>query len=143
MSVKAVLLVIAVGLIGVVAGVGFGTWEAVCRDCPSVAQIYTWEPKSSTKIYSQDGEMIAEFLQERRTPIEIGTLPKYVPQAFIAVEDKRFYKHGGLDYRRIIGAAARNAMHFQITGGGSTITQQLARNMFPQEIGFRKRLARK
>ena len=138
-----------IGIVGVVsifglgAGLGLGTWEAVCRDCPSVAQIYTWEPKASTKIYSQDGELIAELFQERRTPIEISTLPKYVPQAFVAIEDKRFYKHNGLDYIRIFGAAIRNVLHGHVTGGGSTITQQLARNMFPEEIGFRKRLLRK
>ena len=140
---KVVLLILLIAVAGSAGGLALGTWEAVCRDCPSVAQIYTWEPKSSTKIYSADGEMIAELFQERRTPIEIATLPPYVQQAFIAVEDKRFYRHGGLDYRRIAGAALRNAFNFQITGGGSTITQQLARNMFPTEIGFRKRLTRK
>lgn len=136
-------LIIALGTAGLAAGVAAGSWAAVCRDCPSVAQIYAWEPKSSTKILAHDGELIAEFFQERRTPIEIATLPEYVPQAFVAVEDKRFYEHGGLDYRRIFGAAIRNMLHGRITGGGSTITQQLARNMFPEEIGFRKRLARK
>lgn len=140
---KAILIVAMVGITGILVGLGAGAWASVCRDCPSVAQIYTWEPKSSTKILSQDGQLIAEFFQERRTPIEISTLPRFVPQAFIAVEDKRFYKHDGLDYRRIFGAAIKNVLHGHVTGGGSTITQQLARNMFPEEIGFRKRLTRK
>jgi penicillin-binding protein 1A len=63
----------------------------VCRDCPSIAQIYVWEPKQATKIFDRDGKLIAELFEERRTPIEISTLPPYVPQAFIAIEDKRFY----------------------------------------------------
>ena len=128
---------------GSVGGVSLGSWQSVCRDCPSVAQIYAWEPKSSTQILSHDGKLVAELFQERRTPVQIETLPPYVPQAFIAIEDKRFYQHNGLDYKRIAGAAARNVISLGVTGGGSTITQQLARNMFPAEIGFRKRLARK
>ena len=140
---KLVLIGLFLSLSALGAGLGVGTWASVCRDCPSVAQIYAWEPKSSTKIFSQDSQLIAEFFQERRTPIELTTLPAYVPQAFIAVEDKRFYSHNGLDYRRIFGAAIRNVLSGEVTGGGSTITQQLARNMFPEEIGFRKRLARK
>lgn len=132
----------AILLASLAAGVGAGAWRSVCRDCPSVAQIYTWEPKSATRILGHDGALIAELFQERRTPIDIATLPPHVTQAFIAVEDKRFYRHDGLDYRRIIGAALRNVLLGQ-PGGGSTITQQLARNMFPAEIGFRRRLSRK
>jgi 1A family penicillin-binding protein len=138
----AVFLVLCV-LLGTGAGLAVGSWRSVCRDCPSVAQIYAWEPKSSTQLLSHDGRLVAELFQERRTPVQIETLPPYVKHAFIAVEDKRFYHHNGLDYRRIFGAAVRNVLSGSVTGGGSTITQQLARNMFPAEIGFRKRLARK
>ncbi len=140
---KAGLVLIALALAGTVGGLALGSWHSVCRDCPSVAQIYAWEPKSATKILSHDGKLIAELFQERRTPVQIETLPPYVKHAFIAVEDKRFYHHEGLDYRRIVGAAVRNVLSLGITGGASTITQQLARNMFPEEIGFRKRIARK
>jgi 1A family penicillin-binding protein len=141
--VKLTVLFLVVAFVGTAAGITIGSWQSVCRDCPSVAQIYAWEPKSATKILSHDGKLIAELFQERRTPVQISTLPPYVKHAFIAVEDKRFYHHNGLDYRRIFGAAARNVLSFGITGGASTITQQLARNMFPAEIGFRKRIARK
>ncbi|HEY0671275.1 MAG TPA: PBP1A family penicillin-binding protein [Longimicrobiales bacterium] len=140
---KIALVFVVLGLGGTIAGLAIGSWRSVCRDCPSVAQIYAWEPKSATKILAHDGELIAELFQERRTPVQIETLPPYVRHAFIAVEDRRFYHHSGLDYRRIFGAAARNVLSFGITGGASTITQQLARNMFPEEIGFRKRIARK
>src|SRR5688572_1813782 len=140
---KVAALFAVLALAGSVGGVSLGSWQSVCRDCPSVAQIYAWEPKSSTQILSHDGKLVAELFQERRTPVQIETLPPYVPQAFIAIEDKRFYHHNGLDYKRIVGAAARNVMSLGVTGGGSTITQQLARNMFPAEIGFRKRLDRK
>jgi 1A family penicillin-binding protein len=137
------LIIAVVAFVGILTGMFIGTWRSVCRDCPSVAQIYAWEPKSSTQILSHDGKLVAELFQERRTPVQVSTLPPYVKHAFIAVEDKRFYRHKGLDYVRIFGAAARNILSFRVTGGGSTITQQLARNMFPEEIGFRKRLERK
>jgi penicillin-binding protein 1A len=132
-----------VGVTALGAGLFVGSWQAVCRDCPSVAQIFVWEPKQSTKILDRDGQLIAELFEERRTPIEISTLPAHVPQAFIAVEDKRFYRHDGLDYRRIVTANVRNVLSRRITGGGSTITQQLARNMFEDGIGFRQSPTRK
>jgi penicillin-binding protein 1A len=131
-----------VALASLTGGLLAGTWESVCRDCPSIAQIYVWEPKQATRIFDHDGKLIAEFFEERRTPVELSTLPEHVKHAFIAVEDKRFLQHEGLDYRRIFGVAARNLVSGRITGGGSTITQQLARNMF-ENIGFERRLTRK
>jgi penicillin-binding protein 1A len=132
-----------VALLSLGAGLGVGAWKAVCRDCPSVAQIYVWEPKQSTKILDRDGKLIAELFEERRTPIDIETLPAHVGHAFVAVEDKRFYRHDGLDYRRLLTANVRNLVSRRITGGGSTITQQLARNMFEEGIGFEQVLTRK
>src|SRR5690606_11497251 len=123
-------------LISLGVGVAFGEWNHVCRDCPSIAEIYAWEPKQSTKIFDRDGDLIDELFQERRTPIDIEDLPEHVPQAFIAIEDKRFYNHGALDLRRIFGVAIKNLLSGRIQGGGITITQQLARNMFEEQIGF-------
>ncbi|MBX6365303.1 MAG: PBP1A family penicillin-binding protein [Gemmatimonadetes bacterium] len=121
-----------------VLGLGVGTWTSVCRDCPSIAQIYTFEPEKATRVLDWRGRLIAELFQERRTPVSIADLPKYAPLAFVAVEDKRFYRHGGFDIIRTASAFVRNVLHGHITGGGSTITQQLARNMFREEIGFRR-----
>jgi penicillin-binding protein 1A len=134
----AAVAIAGVALISLGLGLGLGAWQTVCRDCPSIAQIYVWEPKQSTKIFDRDGKLIAELFEERRTPIDISTLPAHVPQAFIAVEDRRFYRHQGLDYRRLISANVRNLVGRRITGGGSTITQQLARNMFEEGIGFER-----
>src|SRR5690606_15022276 len=89
-------LVVVLSLFG---GLALGTWSSVCRDCPSIAQIYVWEPKQATRILSHDGQLIAELFQERRTPVSLADLPPHVPQAFIAVEDKRFYRHGGFSLR--------------------------------------------
>ena len=131
------ILVLCAGAAGLVVGV----WQNVCYDCPSIAQIYAWEPKQSTQIFAHDGRVIAELFQERRTPISLRDLPDHVPQAFLAVEDKRFYEHGAFDpigYAR----AVRNVLLGR-PGGGSTITLQLARNMFVEEIGFDQSFTRK
>jgi 1A family penicillin-binding protein len=130
---------IAGGTTSLVAGISLGTWNAVCRDCPSTAQIYVFEPVRATRILDVEGRLIAELFTERRTPVELATLPRHVPEAFIAVEDRRFYSHDGLDFIRIMGAAVRNVVQARVTAGASTITQQLARNMFREEIGFERR----
>jgi 1A family penicillin-binding protein len=130
----ALVAVLALGSLAL--GLALGTWKAVCHDCPSIAQIYTWEPKQATKILSHDGRLVAELFQERRTPVALTDLPPHVPQAFLAIEDKRFYDHGAFDFLGIARAATNLVLQRRIAGGGSTITQQLARNMFIQEVGF-------
>lgn len=123
-------------------GLAWGAWRNLCANCPSIAQIATFEPQQTSKLLDHEGRPLAELGIERRTPVSLESLPEYVPQAFVAVEDRRFYRHGGVDPRGIARAAwalARN----QWAGGGSTITQQLARNMFIENIGFERRLIRK
>ncbi len=125
-----------------ISGLIAGTWTAVCRDCPSIAQIYVWEPVRATRILDHEGKIVTELYQERRTPVDIASLPPYVPHAFVAIEDKRFYKHNGFDPMGIVRAARNLVLRFGVHGGGSTITQQLARHMFTENIGFERRLLR-
>lgn len=122
------------------AGGAWGTWKNLCAGdaCPSIAQIKTYEPEQTSKLLSWDGRLIAEIGFERRTPISIRALPPYVPQAVVAIEDHRFFDHHGFDPRGI-ARAAFGKLTGQSLGGGSTITQQLARNMFEDEIGFERR----
>jgi len=135
--------ILLLGFLALGAGLVFGTWRNVCRDCPSVAQIYVWEPHQSTKIFDHQGRLIAEFGVERRTRVALDDLPAHVPQAFVAIEDRRFYRHNGFDFLGIARAAVGLVMNRRIIGGGSTITQQLARHMFQEELGFEKRFERK
>jgi penicillin-binding protein 1A len=125
-------------------GAFVGAWDNLCFDCPSIAQISTWEPEQTSKLYSHDGRLIAEIGLERRTPVALEALPEYVPQAFLAIEDKRFYSHRGYDLRGIARSVVRVLLNRSFAGGGgSTITQQLARNMFEERIGREKRITRK
>lgn len=125
-------------------GLAVGAWKNLCADCPSIAQIYTYEPQQTSKIYAHDSTLVSEIGLERRTPVAIASLPPHVPQAFIAIEDRRFYSHGGLDWKGIARAGLEALKTRSLSGaGGSTITQQLARNMFTDRIGFEKRVVRK
>ena len=88
-------------------------------------------PQSSL-VLAQDGSLVGEIGRARRVNVPLRTLPKYLPQAFIAVEDKRFYQHDGVD---LIGVAA--AVKDAVTGdvrGASTITQLVVGNMHPEII---------
>lgn len=138
----AVVLVFA-ALASIGAGVAVGGWSRVCASCPSIAQLYAFQAPRATKILTHDGKLIAELFQQRRTPVTLKDLPAHVPQAFIAIEDRRFYRHDGYDVLGIARAATRGALRGAIAGGGSTITQQLARNMFETQIGYEQRMVRK
>lgn len=125
-------------------GLSAGAWKNLCADCPSIAQIYTFEPRQTSKVYASDSTLIWEFGDERRTLVSIESLPPHVPQAFIAIEDRRFYSHNGLDWRGIARAGLGVLRTRSLSGaGGSTITQQLARNMWTERLGFEKRVERK
>ena len=125
-------------------GLAVGSWRNLCADCPSIAQIYTYEPQQTSKVFARDSTLISEIGLQRRTPVSLASLPAHVPQAFIAIEDRRFYSHGGLDWRGIARAGLQAIRNLSLSGaGGSTITQQLARHMFTDRIGFEKRVLRK
>ncbi|MCY7378372.1 MAG: transglycosylase domain-containing protein, partial [Gemmatimonadaceae bacterium] len=97
------------------------------------------QPQTSL-VYARDGSFIGEIGRESRTSVSIRTLPKYVGQAFVAVEDHRFYQHDGVDLIGVAGAIKGKLLE-GITGdnrgGASTITQQLVGNMHPDQIDRR------
>jgi membrane peptidoglycan carboxypeptidase len=88
---------------------------------------------------SHKGEEIGKLFLTRRTVVPLDTLPKYVPAAFIAMEDRRFYDHSGVDWRRVFGALWKNVKSLGIEEGSSTITMQLARNVFPEKLPAHKK----
>ncbi|CAN5913897.1 PBP1A family penicillin-binding protein [soil metagenome] len=97
-------------------------------------------PPQSSLVFARDGAFIGEIGREARTSVSIRTLPKYVGQAFVAVEDQRFYEHDGVDFIGVAGAIKGKLLE-RITGehrgGASTITQQLVGNMHPDQIDRR------
>ena len=96
---------------------------------PDIDSLATYQPKMPLRVFSADNMLIGEFGEERRSLVRYKDIPKVMKQAVLAIEDDRFYEHGGVDYWGILRAAIHNA----ISGsrqGASTITQQVARNFF-------------
>src|SRR5512135_2542533 len=87
-------------VIGFLFGLGYGSWTRVCagRACPSIAILDDYRPQMASKVYAMDDRLITELGYERRTVISPQEMPPYLRQAFIAIEDKRFYQHHGIDY---------------------------------------------
>jgi penicillin-binding protein 1A len=90
-----------------------------------------YKPHEITKVYADDGKtIIGELALERRIPIEYKDIPEKLKEAILAIEDTRFYEHAGIDPVRLIGAAVQNILRQRRAQGASTLTQQLARDLF-------------
>ncbi len=107
---------------------------------PSLETLTDYNPKIPLRIYSSEGELLAEFGEERRALVKIGDVPAVMKQAILAAEDDRFYEHGGIDYMGVLRAALSNFTAGGARQGASTITMQVARNFF---LSKEKTLTRK
>src|SRR6266568_3073800 len=101
---------------------------------PSLEQLENPRPELATKVYSSDGELLDQFYIKNRTPILLKQLPEHLVHALIATEDKDFYAHWGVDLKRFMRAMIKNAATFRLREGASTITQQLARNLYDLKV---------
>jgi penicillin-binding protein 1A len=117
-------------LILVGAGVTFGMINVFNQNLPDPATLEHYEPSLPTKVYDRNGELITQFQVERRYIKPLSEFPDHLLNATISIEDERFYKHNGVDARAIIRAAWANLKAMKPVQGGSTITQQLARDLF-------------
>src|SRR5262249_2788352 len=100
------------------------------RAASEVAALATYPPSVVTRVYADDGEtVIGEFALEKRIPLKYDEIPEVMKNAILAVEDARFYDHVGIDPIRIVGAVWKNLTTEKVEGG-STLTQQLAKNLF-------------
>src|SRR6478736_1891763 len=134
----------------VLAGAGFslsllwGAWQRACLNnaCPSVTTVGNYDPDQASKVYAADGRLITDLGGERRTVVPLDQLSPAVLAAFLSVEDKRFYSHDGIDWFRVVGTVKNFVLHGQ-KAGASTITMQLARNLFPDIISGTDRSPRR
>ncbi len=117
-------------IVSLVVGLGVGTYISIVSDLPPAESISLFIPPVSTKVYDSNNEVITEFFIERRELTSIDKVPEYLKNGLICMEDKLFYKHWGVDILALGRSLITNILHMSVVQGGSTITMQLARNMF-------------
>lgn len=129
-----------VGTIGVVAGV-IGAYYYVQPSLPAAETIRHISLQVPLRIFSRDGYLISEIGERRRIPVTYEEVPAHVVNAFVAAEDQRFFVHPGIDYRGVLRAFLQLVVTGDISSGGSTLTQQLARDYFlTREQKFARKL---
>ncbi len=130
---KKVLLALGVlvALIGIgVASVGLWVLD-VAASAPSISELKPIKRGQTSFIYASDGSELGAIQSDAiRLPVGLGEIPKSLQQATVAIEDENFYEHGGVDYQAIFRAALENLEAGEVRQGASTITQQLARNLY-------------
>ncbi len=114
----------------VIIGMGAAALKWFSRDLPSMAKLEMIEPALKTRILAADSTVIKEYFQQNRILLSVDEIPPDVQRSFLAVEDRRFYKHFGIDLIRIFSAAWKDIKHRRIKEGASTITQQLSTDLF-------------
>ncbi len=125
----AVFTLLFVGLIAGGAGL-LWVFYFYGRELPTYAHLAAWEPATTTHVYAGDGRLLAEYAREPRVFVPVSAIPQRVIHAFVAMEDKNFYTHPGIDVMAIIRSQVVNLKNLaddKRPGGASTITQQVAR----------------
>ena len=127
------------GLWGAIAGVGVVVW--VGAHLPAIQSLEIPKRPPTIEIVGRDGSILTQRGEMAGANVALKDLPPYLPNAFIAIEDRRFYSHYGVDPIGIARAAVANILHRGVSQGGSTLTQQLAKNLFlTQERTLQRKL---
>ncbi len=138
-----ILAVILMG--GVVTAVAFILIiEHYDTDLPDFGQLASYDPAVVTRLYADDDRLLAEYAEQRRVYVPLTAIPKRVIQAFIAAEDRNFYRHQGIDIYGIGRAIVTNVSNMgqnHSLVGGSTITQQVVKNfLLTNEKSFQRKI---
>jgi penicillin-binding protein 1A len=130
---------VVLGLWGAIAAVGVVVW--VGAHLPPIQSLEIPKRPPTIQIVGLDGSVLATRGEMAGSNVSLKDLPPYLPNAFIAIEDRRFYSHYGVDPWGILRAAITNLLHRGVSQGGSTLTQQLAKNLFlTQERTLQRKL---
>jgi penicillin-binding protein 1A len=133
----ALYLILLIGVVSLSAGIYY---FGLVLQLPNITSLADYNPPVATRILSSDGTLIGLLFKEKRILVALSDLPPHLPQAFIASEDARFYRHGGLDFWGILRALWKNLWAGEIVQGGSTITQQVTKSLLlsPEKSFSRK-----
>ncbi|HKT59004.1 MAG TPA: PBP1A family penicillin-binding protein [Gemmatimonadales bacterium] len=113
--------------------------DACAEPCVDLSVLRRFAPSQTSYVYDVRGVEIGQFRVENRRVARLDEIPRRVREAFLAIEDARFYEHDGVDPRRIVGALVANLRSGETEQGASTITMQLARNTYPAMLPARER----
>lgn len=130
-----VAVVIATIITGTIATVfvGHQYYNNLCGiPCVSLERLHKFAPEQGSILYDRHGNELGLLYRHHRRVIELSNMPQYLIQAFIDTEDRIFYEHKGVHYKRVLGAALNNLLERRYAEGFSTITMQLARNLYPE-----------
>jgi len=123
-------------------GAGYGVMRGWLENAPALEDFEAYNPPEATILYDRHGVPFAQLFEQKRIVVEISSLPIYVPDSFVAIEDRNFRDHFGVDPKGVLRATFTNLRRGAAAQGASTITQQLARNLIGR-IGRDKTIERK
>jgi penicillin-binding protein 1A len=129
--------------IAVILLAGFIYFIYLILGMPDLTDLENVNPAQASRIYSTDGKVIHELFTYSRIWNTYDQIPEHVIQAALATEDRDFYDHWGINLKRVPGAALANLSNFGFREGFSTITMQVARNLYVKKIGFERSITRK
>ena len=131
--------IVGVGTVLFILGILYGIY--LVSGLPSLEELENPKPELATRVYSIDGEIIGQFFIKNRTQISYNQLPTQLVQALIATEDRKFYRHWGIDLGRLARALVKDILALRVKEGASTITQQVARNLYlTQETSLTRKI---
>ena len=135
------ILVVVLVIVGAVIASGVGAVAKFSSDC-NLQELKAVEIGQNSFVYAADGSLLGSIPAERnRTPVPLGKVSPWMSKATVAIEDHRFYEHGGVDYEGIARAALKDLSAGHVVQGGSTITQQLVRNLYiSKERTFKRKI---
>ncbi len=124
------ILLVCFGVLVFLNTVYYGLWGKI----PSTEELSNFEYQRASEVYTADSVLIGKFYLFDRQPISYENMPQHLINALIAIEDERFYEHSGVDYPSLLRVAFKTIlMQNSSSGGGSTLTQQLAKNLYPRK----------
>ena len=136
-----IYLLVSLTTLGILGGLAaFGVYVWASSDLPSITGIQDYRPAQTTTVYARDGSIMGYFSREKRFLVNLENMSPHLPKAFIAIEDERFYQHEGVDLYAIARAFVSNLKSGTHGEGGSTITQQLVKQLL---VGRKKSYVRK
>ncbi len=125
---RRILIFAGIAVVAVVLGLAGFVGLAV-QGLPSYDALAKYEPPVTSRVYAGDGSLIAEFAREQRVFVPIAAIPDLLKNAYLSAEDKTFYEHSGINVLGVLRGTLGNALRGRRLEGGSTITQQVAKNM--------------